>query len=162
MTLTEGTEAGVVMGTVGYLSPEQVRVQAVDHRADIFAFGTILYEMLAGKRAFQKPTSPETMTAILNDDPPRISQVATNIPPALQRVVLRCLEKNPEQRFQSASDLAFALDALSDSGGSEHSATTVRSATNAGKRWEVIVPAAVLLMLSVGGYFYFRRTPKLT
>jgi eukaryotic-like serine/threonine-protein kinase len=162
MTLTEGTEAGVVMGTVGYLSPEQVRVQAVDHRADIFAFGTILYEMLAGKRAFQKPTSPETMTAILNEDPPRISQVTTNIPPALQRVVLRCLEKNPEQRFQSASDLAFALDALSDSGGSEHSATTVRSATNAGKRWEVIVPAAVLLMLSVGGYFYFRRTPKLT
>jgi eukaryotic-like serine/threonine-protein kinase len=113
-TLTEGTEAGVVMGTVGYMAPEQVRGEAADHRADVFAFGAILYEMLAGKRAFQKPTSPETMAAILNEDPPGISQVTTNVPPALQRVVHRCLEKNPEQRFQSASDLAFALDALSE------------------------------------------------
>jgi serine/threonine protein kinase/Tol biopolymer transport system component len=114
LTQTEGTEAGVVMGTMGYMSPEQVRGQTVDHRADIFAFGAILYEMLAGNRAFQKPTSPETMTAILNEDPPGISQVTTNISPGLQRVVHRCLEKNPEQRFQSASDLAFALDALSE------------------------------------------------
>ena len=117
-TFTEGTEAGVVMGTVGYMAPEQVRGQSADHRADIFAFGAILYEMLAGKRAFQKPTSPETMSAILNEDPPSISQVTTNIPPALQRVVHRCLEKNPEQRFQSASDLAFALDALSENSSS--------------------------------------------
>src|SRR5208282_841156 len=94
VTLTEGTEAGVVMGTVGYMSPEQVRGQPADHRADIFAFGAILYEMLAGKRAFQKPTSPETMTAILNEDPPGISQVTANIPLAMQRVVHRCLEKN--------------------------------------------------------------------
>jgi serine/threonine protein kinase/Tol biopolymer transport system component len=113
LTLTKGTEAGAVMGTAGYMAPEQVRGHTADHRADIFAFGAILYEMLAGKRAFQKPTSAETMTAILNEDPPAISQVTTNLPPALQRVVHRCLEKNPEQRFQSASDLAFALDALS-------------------------------------------------
>ena len=106
-----------MMGTVGYMSPEQVRGQAADHRADIFAFGAILYEMLAGKRAFQKPTSADTLSAILNEDPPGISQVTTNIPPALQRVVHRCLEKSPEQRFQSASDLAFALDALSDTSG---------------------------------------------
>ena len=119
LTLTEGTEAGVVLGTVGYMSPEQVRGQTADHRADIFALGTILYEMLTGKRAFQKPTSAETMTAILNEDPPGISQVTTNIPPALQRVVHRCLEKNPEQRFQSASDLAFALDALSEKSSSD-------------------------------------------
>ena len=118
ITLTKGTEAGMVMGTVGYMAPEQVRGQTADHRADIFAFGAILYEMLAGKRAFQKPTSAETMTAILNEDPPGISQVTTSIPPALQRVVHRCLEKNPEQRFQSASDLAFALDALSENAGS--------------------------------------------
>src|SRR5271169_4405312 len=116
--LTEDTEAGVVMGTVGYMSPEQVRAQKADHRTDIFSLGAILYEMLAGKRAFQKPTSPETMTAILNEDPLGISQVATNVPPALQRVVHRCLEKSPEQRFQSASDLAFALDALSETSGS--------------------------------------------
>jgi eukaryotic-like serine/threonine-protein kinase len=161
-TLTEGTEAGVVMGTVGYMSPEQVRGQATDHRADIFAFGAILYEMLAGKRAFQKPTSPETMTAILNEDPPGISQVTANIPPALQRVVHRCLEKNPEQRFQSSADLAFALDALSESGGSSTS-TAVNAAHVSGARWKVIVPTAVVVLAaSIGGYFYFHRTPKLT
>jgi serine/threonine protein kinase/Flp pilus assembly protein TadD len=134
-TLTEGTEAGVVMGTVGYMSPEQVRAQTADHRADIFAFGAILYEMLAGKRAFQKPTSPETMTAILNEDPPAISKVVANIPPALERVVHHCLEKNPEQRFQSASDLAFALEALSDSPESAHRVTAARMAVAAGTHW---------------------------
>jgi serine/threonine protein kinase/tetratricopeptide (TPR) repeat protein len=163
VTLTEGTEAGVVMGTVGYMSPEQVRGQTADHRADIFAFGAILYEMLAGKRAFQKPTSAETMTAILNEDPPGISQVTTIVPPALQRVVHRCLEKNPDQRFQSASDLAFALDALSDSGGSAYSATAAKTPTGAGRRWKVIAPAAVaVLALSIGGYFYSHRRPNLT
>jgi tetratricopeptide (TPR) repeat protein len=162
-TQNEGTEAGVVMGTVGYMSPEQVRGQAAGSPADIFAFGAILYEMLAGKRAFQKPTSPETMTAILNEDPPGISQVTTTIPPALQRVVHRCLEKNPEQRFQSASDLAFALDALSESGGSAHSATAARIATVAGKRWKVMVAAAAVgLTLSIGAYFYLHRASKLT
>jgi serine/threonine protein kinase len=115
-TLTEGTEPGLVLGTVGYMSPEQVRGGRVDHHTDIFAFGAILYEMLAGNRAFQKPTSAETMAAILNADPPAISQVLPNAPLALQRVVHRCLEKKPEARFQSASDLAFALEALSDSG----------------------------------------------
>jgi serine/threonine protein kinase/TolB-like protein/Tfp pilus assembly protein PilF len=114
-TLGGKTEPGTVMGTVGYMAPEQVRGQATDHRADLFAFGAILYEMLSGKRAFQKPTSPETMTAILNEDPPGISQLVSNLPPALQRVVNRCLEKNPEQRFQSASDLAFALESISGS-----------------------------------------------
>jgi serine/threonine protein kinase len=114
-TATGGTEPGVVMGTVGYMSPEQVRGNTSDYRADIFAFGAILYEALTGKRAFQKPTSAETMSAILNNDPPGISQIMPNLPPALHRVVHRCLEKNPEQRFQSASDLAFALEGSSDS-----------------------------------------------
>ena len=159
-TLTEGTAPGVVMGTVGYMSPEQVRGQTTDHRTDIFAFGAILYEMLAGKRAFLKPTSADTMSAILNEDPPGISQVTTNIPPALQRVVHRCLEKNPELRFQSASDLAFALDALSDSGGSAHSAAAARAPAGAGKRWKTIIPVALAVVaLSVGGYFYSHRTP---
>src|SRR6516164_7736131 len=103
-TLPQETEAGVVLGTVGYMSPEQVRGIAVDHRVDIFAFGAIVYEMLTGRRAFQKPTSAETMTAILKEEPSSISQITPNLPPALQRVVHRCLEKNPEQRFQSASD----------------------------------------------------------
>jgi len=113
-TMGSETEPGLVMGTVGYMSPEQVRGQAADHRADIFALGAILYEILTGKRAFQKPTSPETMTAILNEDPPAISQITAGLSLAMQRIVRRCLEKNPEQRFQSASDLAFALAALTD------------------------------------------------
>jgi len=162
LTLAEGTEAGVVMGTVGYMSPEQVRGQAADNRADIFAFGTILYEMLAGKRAFQKPTSPETMTAILNEDPPSISEVTPNLPPSLKRVVHRCLEKNLEQRFQSASDLAFALDALSDSGSSSPAKAT--NVVTGGRRWKIIVSAtATVLALSIGGYFvFFHHKARLT
>jgi eukaryotic-like serine/threonine-protein kinase len=116
-TMSRNTDAGMVMGTAGYMSPEQVRGRTVDNRTDIFAFGAILYEMLTGTRAFHRPTSAETMTATLNDEPPAISQLVQSIPPGLQRVVHRCLEKNPEQRFHSASDLAFALEALSDSGG---------------------------------------------
>jgi eukaryotic-like serine/threonine-protein kinase len=142
-TLTEGTEAGVVMGTVGYMSPEQVRGQKADHRTDIFSFGAILYEMLSGKRAFQKSTSADTMSAILNEDPPAISELNTNIPPGLQRVVHRCLEKNAEQRFQSASDLAFALDAASE--GSGHISTSnhfgkVRSPVLGGRlKWLAVI-----------------------
>jgi serine/threonine protein kinase len=117
-TRTYETNSGAVMGTAGYMSPEMVRGKLVDHRADIFAFGAIMYEMLAGRRAFQHPTSAETMTAILHEDPPGVSQIVRNAPPGLQRVVHRCLEKNPERRFQSASDLAFALEALSESGSS--------------------------------------------
>ena len=108
------TMPGVVQGTAGYMSPEQVRGQATDHRSDIFSFGAILYEMVMGKRTFHKPTSADTMSAILNDEPLSISELAPNTPVPLQRVVYRCLEKNPDQRFQSASDLAFALEALSD------------------------------------------------
>jgi len=123
-TLNGGTDPGVVMGTVGYMSPEQVRGQHADHRSDIFAFGAVLYEMLSGKRAFHKPTSAETMAAIMNEDPPAITQAGQTVSPALQRVVQRCLEKSPEQRFQSASDLAFALEALSDSGSAATSSMT--------------------------------------
>ena len=92
-TQAHGTDPGVVMGTVGYMAPEQVRGKTVDHRADIFAFGAILYEMLAGKRAFQRPTSADTVSAILNEDPPGISQIVQTIPPGLQRIVLRCGEE---------------------------------------------------------------------
>ncbi len=110
------TEEGIVMGTAGYMSPEQVLGEPVDHRADIFAFGAVLFEMLTGQRAFKKATAAETMNAILTEDRVDTSQLTPNAPPALQRIVRRCLEKNREQRFQSASDLAFALEALSDSG----------------------------------------------
>jgi serine/threonine protein kinase len=134
-TQTRGTDPGMVVGTVGYMSPEQVRGKAVDHRADIFAFGAILYEMLAGKRAFQRPTLADTMSAILNEDPPGISQIVQTTPLGLQRIVHRCMEKNPEQRFQSASDLGFALEALSESG---ISSAVVIGAAGPGRRGKVL------------------------
>src|SRR6202790_515445 len=113
------TTPGQVMGTAGYMAPEQVRGETVDHRADIFAFGAILYELVTRQRAFKKPTSAETMTAILHEEPPAILPTAAGISPGLLRIVQRCLEKKPERRFQSASDLAFALEALSDYSGSK-------------------------------------------
>jgi serine/threonine protein kinase/Tol biopolymer transport system component len=112
----DATQSGVVMGTAGYMAPEQVRGEDVDHRADIFAFGVILYEMLSGKRAFHRPTSAETMAAILKEDPPEISASTPSIPPALERLARRCMEKNPEERFQSALDIAFELEDMSANG----------------------------------------------
>ena len=111
--LAGATEPGMVLGTVGYMAPEQVRAQTVDHRADIFSLGTLLYEMLTGRRAFHGDTTADTMTAILKETPPELAESGRAIPPALDRVVSRCLEKNPARRFQSASDLAFALQSLS-------------------------------------------------
>jgi len=107
------TAIGVVMGTAGYMAPEQVRGESVDARTDIFAFGAVLYEMLSGRRAFRRPTSAETMAAVLKEDPPELTGTQLPISSALERIVHRCLEKSPEQRFQSAKDLAFALEALS-------------------------------------------------
>ncbi len=115
-TIRDQTGPGLVLGTAGYMAPEQVRGQAADARSDIFAFGLVFYEMLTGRRAFQKATSAETMSAILNDEPAPVSQTVPSVPPSLERVVSRCLEKKPEQRFQHASDLCFALETLSDSG----------------------------------------------
>jgi serine/threonine protein kinase len=112
-TVTPGTEPGVVMGTLGYMSPEQVKGRPADARSDIFAFGAILYEMLAGKRAFQADSAGETMAAILKEDPADLSVTNQNISPGLDRIVRHCLEKNAERRFQSASDIAFNLEALS-------------------------------------------------
>jgi Tol biopolymer transport system component len=120
LTLTGShTVAGAVMGTAGYMSPEQVRGEAVDARADIFAFGAVLFEMLSGQQAFRRDTAAETMTAVLKEEPPDLAVAQLPISPAMDRIVRRCLEKNPEQRFQSAKDLSFALSSLSgiDSGG---------------------------------------------
>ena len=110
------TDAGTVMGTVGYMAPEQVRGQSVDGRADLFALGTVLYEMLVGRRAFERDTAADTMTAILKEDPPEFDATRGHIPPALDRIVRHCLEKNVVERFQSARDVAFALESSSDSG----------------------------------------------
>jgi eukaryotic-like serine/threonine-protein kinase len=111
-TRLAATDPGVVLGTVAYMAPEQVRGQPLDHRADLFAFGATLYEMLTGRRAFQRETAAETMTAILKEDPPELAAVDPKIPPGLARIVQHCLEKRPEERFQSARDLAFDLEAI--------------------------------------------------
>ncbi|HSG00134.1 MAG TPA: protein kinase, partial [Vicinamibacterales bacterium] len=116
------TGAGVVLGTFGYMAPEQVRGQPIDHRADMFAFGALLYEMLSGRRAFREDTAADTMTAILTKEPPDLDAARLSISPALDRIVRRCLEKSPELRFQSANDLAFALETLS----SDSSAASAR------------------------------------
>jgi Tol biopolymer transport system component len=108
------TQPGTVLGTVGYMAPEQVRGQPADHRTDIFALGAVLYEMAAGRRAFSGATPADVMTAILRLDP---AELPAGAPPALERIVKRCLEKGPDERFQSARDLAFALEALSGASG---------------------------------------------
>ena len=112
----------MVLGTLGYMSPEQVRGRPADARSDIFSFGAILYEMLAGQRAFRGDSAADTMSAILKEDPPDISLTNQNVPPGIERIVRHCLEKNPEQRFQSARDLAFDLEALSGVSGTSLSA----------------------------------------
>ena len=149
------TEAGLAMGTVGYMSPEQVRGQAVDYRTDFFAFGAILFEMLSGQKAFQKPTVADTMSAILNEEPPDISQLLPTAP-ALQRVVHRCLEKNKEQRFQSASDLAFALEALSDSGRFDVATPKER---HAHLRNLLLVAAVLAIAIAALGIWWRSPTP---
>ncbi len=153
-TQTYETDPGSVMGTAGYMSPEMVRGEMVDHRADIFAFGSILYEMLAGKRAFQHSTSAETMTAILREDPPSVSQIARSAPPGLQRVVHRCLEKNAERRFQSSSDLAFALEALSESGISSAAAIAGSEQRQPRKAVAWWIALAAVVAASIAVYYW--------
>jgi eukaryotic-like serine/threonine-protein kinase len=114
-TVQVNTEPGQIMGTVGYMSPEQVRGKAADYRSDIFSFGSILYEMLSGQRAFRGDSAADTMSAILKEEPAELSESARNVPAALERVVRHCLEKNPAHRFQATGDLAFNLEALTDS-----------------------------------------------
>jgi eukaryotic-like serine/threonine-protein kinase len=109
-TQTAGTEPGVVMGTIGYMSPEQVRGLRTDHRSDLFAFGAILYEMLTGERAFQGATFADAMSVILKEDPPQLLEIGLRFSPGLEAVIRHCLEKSSDERFQSARDLAFALE----------------------------------------------------
>src|ERR1022692_3046495 len=147
-TMTHATEAGVVLGTAGYMSPEQVRGTAVDARSDIFSFGAILYEMISGKRAFHRDTPADTMSAILKEDPPELNETNRNVSPALERIVQHCLEKNPEARFHSASDIAFDLEHLSGLSGS--TARLATAGTGIGKvqpsRWLLLALAAGLVI----------------
>ncbi len=159
-TLTQGTDPGMVVGTAGYMSPEQVRGKAADHRSDIFAFGTILYETVTGKQTFRKPTSAETMSAILNEEPQAISQLTPSVPPGLERVARRCLEKAPEQRFQSASDLAFALEALSDSAITSPTGIQAQESNKPKRRIAVAAVVAVIVLAAAAALAYFRMQPQ--
>ena len=142
-TAARHTDPGTVMGTVGYMSPEQIKGLPVDNRSDLFAFGAILHEMLSGRIAFKRDTPPETLTAILREEPADLSGPSRAVDPALERLVRHCLEKSPEERFQSARDLAYALSTLTSSSGALSGATGVVSARAAGRRFRLAIPAAV-------------------
>jgi serine/threonine protein kinase len=147
------TQEGVVMGTVGYMSPEQVRGQVADPRSDIFSFGLVLYEMLAGKRAFTGASSIDVLSAILKEDP---ADFPGSIPPGLKLIVEHCIEKLPDRRFQSARDLAFALQSLSGTGPAPAIAVqTAVTRTPGGKLWAAI--AGVALVGALGVAFSLRR-----
>jgi serine/threonine protein kinase/tetratricopeptide (TPR) repeat protein len=155
-TASGHTEPGTVMGTAGYMSPEQVKGFPVDHRSDIFSFGTILYELLSGKKAFRRDTNAETMAAILMQEPPELSESERNISPALDHIVRHCLEKNRERRFQSARDIGFALEeAYSPVATSGAQLAVPPTGTR-----KILVAAAALVVLAVGGVFVLRRTHR--
>ena len=155
-TETEGTEPGIVMGTLGYMSPEQVRGQAVDPRSDLFSFGAILYEMLSGRRAFRGDSAADTLSAVLREDPPELTAANGNVPPALERIVRHCLEKSPEARFQAARDVAFALEEASSAGGAP-SATPSRRAR---RRLALAGVLVALLVLAALALPRLRRRPS--
>jgi TolB-like protein/Tfp pilus assembly protein PilF len=155
------TTPGTVMGTVGYMSPEQVKGQDVDHRSDIFSFGCILYEMLTGQRAFKGHTSAETMAAILRDEPKALSDSGQHIPIGIAPIIRRCLEKRPEERFQSARDLAFGLKALLESSGTTALAGDLPPAPRPASWRNAIAAVAVVLVAIVGYAFWPPHAPRI-
>jgi eukaryotic-like serine/threonine-protein kinase len=146
MPTVVATEPGLVLGTVGYMSPEQVRGGNVDHRTDIFSFGAVVYELVSGQRAFRRDTAAETMAAILKEDPPDLADVGTPIPVGIERIVRRALEKSPDERFQSAKDLAFALDAV----GGTSTVSAIRP-ERVGRRVVPIAVAVAALAIAAAG-----------
>jgi eukaryotic-like serine/threonine-protein kinase len=161
------TLTGMVLGTIGYMAPEQVRGLPADARTDIFAFGALLYEMLSGRRAFGGETTIDVMTAILKEDPPDVPAAEHPMPPALQRIVDRCLEKSPAARFQTATDLAFALESLSAHGGATPPAVAAIDAARPapalwGRRAAMLwasVACVLLVATIVLAIGYVRRAP---
>jgi len=159
-TMQVATEVGTVLGTAGYMSPEQVRGKLADARSDIFSFGAILYEMLSGKRAFHGDSGADTMSAILKEDPPDLSETNRNISPALEGIVRHCLEKNPAERFQSARDVAFNLEALTDISSSAHGGFRPLAEPKSSSRWlRWLVGGLMVAALWTAGYWYGRRKP---
>jgi serine/threonine-protein kinase len=159
-TETAGTEPGVVLGTLSYMSPEQLRGQPTDTRSDIFSFGAILYEVLSGRRAFRGASAADTMSAILKEDPPDLSVTNQNLPPGLERIVRHCLEKNPEQRFQSARDLAFGLESLSDIRGLVAAGRPAPAASSRRRRLLLLGAGVAVVLLALGGITWVRSRGK--
>jgi eukaryotic-like serine/threonine-protein kinase len=155
-TVDKHTEPGTVMGTVRYMSPEQVRGEAADHRSDIFSFGIVLYEMLTGQQAFKRETAAESMTAILKEDPPEIATSGSGPSPALQRIVQHCLEKKPGERFQSARDIAFNLQAVS--GSALTSGPSVAATRRGSRLWLAVI--AVAALMGVAGLALYSKGEK--
>ena len=152
------TATGVVMGTAGYMSPEQVRGETADKRSDLFSFGAILYEMLTGSRAFSHPSAVETMHAILASEPEAAPRLNHQVAPALDSIVRRCLAKDPERRFQSAADLAFALEVLTEPGAAASTAAPARPAARTARRaWSLAIGAALIVGLAAFAVFTARR-----
>ena len=159
--VTLATNTNVIVGTVGYMSPEQLRGQTVDHRSDIFSFGAVFYEMLCGRHAFTGDTNADTMIAILKEDPLQIPGTAPVIPPAMEGIVRHCLEKNPENRFQSAHDLGFALEVVSTGTGASGfvippAVTPQATPKRRVLRW-VFASLALASILSVGAFVALRN-----
>lgn len=151
------TEGGQILGTAGYMSPEQVRGMTVDHRSDIFVFGAILFEMLSGQRAFRRDTAAETMTAILKEDLPEISELNRTVSPALDRIVRHCLEKNPDQRFQSARDLAFDLESLSGASSTAQARAGQPTTVQRVRRFQPVIVIVLVVLAVALGYILGHR-----
>ncbi|TAK13580.1 MAG: hypothetical protein EPO35_10200, partial [Acidobacteria bacterium] len=161
-TRTIGTDPGTVMGTLGYMAPEQIRAQPTDARADVFSFGAVLYEMVSGKRAFQRDTAADTTTAILTHEPPELAASRADVPPSLERIVRHCLEKNANERFQSARDIAFALEALSGTGVTVPTNAVPAAPMPATARrgfWPIAAAAALVAGVFLGMFVEHARTP---
>ena len=156
LTQTVQSDPGTVLGTVGYMSPEQVRGKPADARSDLFSFGAILYEMLSGKRAFQGESAAETMSAIVKEEPPDLTETNRNVPPALERIVRHCLEKSPSERFHSAHDIAFDLQSLSE----QTSAIRIAAISEPRLRkwWQPALVAGLIIAALLAGYFAGARS----
>src|SRR3954453_5457946 len=152
-TLDSVTGRGVLLGTLGYMSPEQCRGATIDARSDIFSFGAVLYEMISGKRAFRGDTTADAISSILKEEPSDLSATGRDVPPLLERIVHHCLEKDPAARFQSASDIAFALEALSSISSAATGVTAAMStsavATPTSRKWLALALLGVIAVLVV-------------
>ena len=158
-TVERLTDTGIVVGTVGYMSPEQVRGQTVDHRSDIFSLGVVLYEMLLGERPFRGDSAVETMAAILKEEAPELVSRVAGVSPSIDQIVRRCLEKNPAARFQSAQDLAFAVGSLARLSSSTQQITVDRPTR---RRWASLTSMIVVAVLAAAaGFVAGQRLPSI-